>query len=135
MDKTYTVIKDIKYYTGDCQHPNGYSITIARMSDLCNDLVCIGSMTECLGWLATLTSERQYLGHAEVSYDYRICDVVDNNADYQTWLDNYVDWDGCPSGDYDDNCVWAAVENYKNNGVVPIDDSNGRLLLIDLRNP
>jgi hypothetical protein len=134
-ERRYVVIEDVGYYDGDVQHPSGWQLSVASLTDNGDEIDCIGTLEECEGWLEDLNDEPTYLGHGQASKSYRIAEILDDDADYQGWLDG-EDWDGCPSedgSDYDANTAWAEDRAYQNDGILPIAANNSsRLLLIDL---
>lgn len=133
--RQYAVLEDVGYYANDCQHPSGWRLEVATITDKGNETDCIGTLEECVDWLGELNDETTYLSHGQASKSYRIAEILDEDADYQGWLDG-LDWDGCPSedgDDYDANTAWAEDRAYTNNGILPIASNNSsRLLLIDL---
>ncbi|OGF47014.1 MAG: hypothetical protein A2231_03135 [Candidatus Firestonebacteria bacterium RIFOXYA2_FULL_40_8] len=121
MDKRYAVLRDAEYYGGDVQHPQGWEITVAILSDEEGETICIGTLDECSDWMGTLDDERHELSHGMAGYHYRIAEVLDDNAEYNHWTDAYVSWDGCPEGDdQETNCAWAEDEAYNNDGILYI---------------
>ena len=133
-NKMYAVVKDTQYYHGDVQHPSGYSLKVVSMSDEDSETRCVGALDECRQRMEELDQERHYLSHGEASYHYRIVEVLEEDADYQSWLDG-VDLDGCPSedgSDYDANCAWAEQQAYESDGILPIPDAISSLVLVNL---
>lgn len=134
-EKRYAVLEDVGYYGGDVQHPSGWRLTVATIADNGNETDCIGTIDECNEWIEELNDGPTYLSHGQVSKSYRIAEILDDDADYQGWLDG-VDWDGCPSedgSDYDANAAWAEDRSYNNDGILPIaSNDSSRLLLVDL---
>jgi hypothetical protein len=145
-DRQYVVLHDTQYYAGDCQHPQGWSLDIATYRDheSCADRPCIGTLAECESWEVEINDGPYYMGHGVASGHTRIGEIVDQDADYQGWLDS-VDWDGCPSSDgadYDANTAWAEDQAYATDGVLPIAGplsarggnakGYGSLILVDL---
>lgn len=134
-ERQYAVLQDVGYFGGDCQHPSGWRLTVATVTDNGYETDCIGTLEECRDWLEELNNEATYLSHGQASKSYRIAEVLDDDADYQGWLDG-IDWDGCPSddgSDYDANTAWAEDMAYNDDGVLPIAANNSsRLLLVDL---
>ena len=130
----YTVIEDVSYYGGDCQHPSGWELTVATVNNEGNEEDCIGTLEECREWLDILNDKHTYLSHGQAGKSYRIASIEDEDADYNSWLDG-VDWDGWPSedgSDYDANTSWAEDKAYRHDGILPIADNQGRLILINI---
>ena len=127
-ENEYVVLKDTQYYSGNCQHPRGWGLSIASVYDNEQEIGCIGTLDECHNWTDILNAGNTYLGYGEAAYHYRIAEIDNgyNNPDYQEWLDQ-VDWDGCPNedgSDYDENCTWAEDQAYNSNGVIIVADDN-----------
>ena len=99
-ENNYVVLDNASYYAGDCQHPSGWELTVAQVDD--ED--CIGTLAECEEWIDQLNDGISYLAHGQAGISHHIAEIVDDAADYQSWLDG-VDWTGCPGSndDYDDN--------------------------------
>lgn len=136
-DKLYAVIEDTTYYDGDCQHPQGWRISIASIGSEDGEDYCIGSIEECQDWLDRIYDGHIYLNHGEAGKSYRIAEIIDDNADYQSWIDSITNWDGCPEGDdYDINTAWAESQAYNNNGHLYINHPQGYYgLIVDLEEP
>lgn len=134
-EKKFAVLENATYYAGDCQHPSGWALSVATIVDRGAETDCIGTREECEEWLEQLNDEPTYLSHGQAGKSYLIAEIVDDDADYQTWLDG-LDWDGCPSedgSDYDANCAWAEDRAYQKDGILPIQHNNkSGLLLINL---
>lgn len=134
-ERRYAVIEDVGYYDGDVQHPSGWRLSVATMPDNGNEVDCIGTLEECEAWLEELNDAPTYLSHGQASKSNRIAEILDDEADYQGWLDG-LDWDGCPSedgSDYDANTAWAEDRAYRQDGILPIPANNSsHLLLIKL---
>lgn len=134
-ERKYAVIEDVGYYDGDVQHPSGWKLSVATLQDEGNEIDCIGTSEQCEEWLEEINDEPTYLSHGQASKSYRIAEILDDDADYQGWLDS-LDWEGCPSkdgSDYDANTAWAEDRAYAQDGVLPIEANNSsRLLLINL---
>ena len=131
MNKQYAVLKDVTYYGGNCQHPSGWGLSVAAV----NGDDCIGTLQDCKDWLDMLDDAPTYLDHGEAGKSYRIAEILDDDADYQSWVDA-VDWSDCPGNDddYDGNCAWAEQIAYDNNEQLVIAQSDcSRLMLIDLQ--
>ena len=133
-EKKYAVIQDVEYYDGDCQHPKGWSVSVATYSDEKGEFPCIGTIEECQEWLYEIYNGRIYLNNGEAGKSYRIAEVMDDDAIYQAWLDTYISWDGCPEGDdYDVNTEWAETKTYEDKGLLYINHPNNyNGLIVDL---
>lgn len=135
-EEKYAVLADVGYYGGDVQHPQGWSLSVAAVSDGDSDAIeCIGTLDECKNWLEQLNDEPTYLSHGQASQSYRMACIVEEDTDYQHWLDTYVDWDGCPSedgSDYDANVAWAEQQAYDNDGILPVHGAGYYPILVDL---
>jgi hypothetical protein len=132
--KKYAVITDTEYYGGDCQHPKGWSISVATTADEDGETICIGTLDECKIWLDEIYAGRIYLNHGEAGKSYRIAEIIDGDADYQSWLDSYISWSDCPAGDdYDVNTEWAETTTYNERGQLYIDHPAAPFgLIVDL---
>ena len=120
-EKKYAVIQDVEYYDGDCQHPKGWSVSVTTYADDKGEFPCIGTLEECQEWLDEIYNGRIYLNHGEAGKSYRIVEIIDDNADYQSWLDTYVSWTDCPEGDdFDVNTEWAETTTYNERGQIYI---------------
>ena len=134
-DRQYAVLEDVTYYHGDIQHPMGWRLSVATIQDGGDEVDCIGTLDDCNDWLAQINDPPTYLSHGQAGKSYRIAEILDDDADYQGWLDSR-DWEGCPSedgSDYDGNTQWAEEQAYNNDSILPIASNNSsRLLLVDL---
>lgn len=94
---------------------------------------CIGTLAECQDWMEALNDTPTYLSHGQAGKSHRIALILDDDADYQSWLDG-VDWADCPGDDddYDGNTIWAEDRAYEFDGILPVQGNDGRLLLVDL---
>lgn len=131
---TYVVLDDAGYYAGDCQHPQGWGLSIVSGYDDGTETIYTGTLAQCREWVDRLEEVPYILDHNQASGVYRIAKLLDDDADYQGWLDG-LDWDGCPSADgsdYDANVAWAEDQAYQSDGVIPVTGPNGELFLIDL---
>jgi hypothetical protein len=134
----YAVLEHVEYYGGDVQHPSGWGLEVATITDNSQyptDVVCIGSLDECQVWLEQLNAAPYYLSHGQAGQWYSIAEVLDDDTDYQSWLDS-LDWEGCPSedgSDYDANTAWAEDRAYYNKDILPIQyPGNSKLVLVNL---
>lgn len=129
------VLNDAGYYAGDCQHPQGWGVSVVSRCDDGVEMDYVGTLAQCQEWVDRLEEAPYYLNHNQASGVYRIAKLLDDDADYQGWLDR-VDWDGCPSADgsnYEANCAWAEDQAYESNGALPISAPDGSVWLIDLQ--
>ena len=131
--KKYAVITVIGYYQGDVQHPRGWDIKIANISNEEGETNCISTLDECKSWLDDISDNDNYLGYGQASKYSIIVEIIDDDIDYQSWLDTYVDWDSCPGGNnYDINCAWAEQQAYDNKDTLPVTTADGMLVLVNL---
>ena len=137
MDKQYAVIEETEYYKGDCQHLKGWELKIATMivigTGKNQELECIDSLEECERWLKDLRQGPTYLGHGQAGKSYWIAEVLNEDMDYQDWIESLNDWDGCPSedgSDYSANCEWAEDQAYRHGKPIPIILEGDRTLII-----
>lgn len=62
---------------------------------------------------------------------FNVAEVLNDNADHETWLDS-VDWKHCPAGGhFDDRRQWALEKAIKDGGTLPVEhpDRNKLCLL------
>lgn len=137
MEKEYVVVRNAQYYTGDIQHPSGWSLRIMSISEEYDEIDCRGTLEECNEYKAVLDSEVKYIDNNMASYSYDIAEVDNSYGDpveYQDWLDS-VDWEGCPSedgNDYEANCQWAEENAYDNNLSLPVADKDQQITVVIL---
>jgi hypothetical protein len=137
-NKKYAVICDTEYYGGDCQHPKGWSVSVATYADEKGESPCIGTLEECRAWLDDIYDGRIYLNHGEAGKSYRIAEIIDDDAIYDSWIDSQS-WDGCPyeepknEEEHGANCEWAETKIYGNKGYLYINHhTNYNGLIVDL---
>ena len=80
------------------------------------------------------------LGNNEAGRTYQVCEILEEDACYQTWLDGR-EWDGCPieepenDEEHGANASWAEQKSIDEGGLLPVAHYNKHgLFLVELRN-
>lgn len=100
----FAVVEKIEFYQGHLGDYDKY-----RLISVCETKEAAKAIEE------DLNSEPYTLKHGQASGHYSTAEIVDDNADYDAWVDSQ-DWNGCPSEDgsnYDANVEWAERRSFE----------------------
>lgn len=107
--KRYAVIEVVEYY--------GCRLTASVA--IAGDNAYTGTLEECQKCKAEIEAQPICLSHGQAGKYYLIGEVLPYLADYQTWLDSYVDWDDLLEDiSDDDNASWAEQRAIKHRDII-----------------